>query len=442
MALLFKILMVMGSLFCILPLQAACTKVTTSSALSAAAIQAGYTAASWNGACDTCSGNIGLPSVISINSGNNFQPVGTLLASAVGNFVTGGNNVAYSSNQVLFRCQSSDAGSLFEMYATNGDNAYTGMYTVSEVNGAYYDVAKNVAVRMTNLSTGEFYSRYWKERKLSPESWYDDGQYIYIPASAFSNVLYEMYKISETAHYYSSANMYKDAYSQPRGYIAFKGPGLDSNSLKVGTDSASNYYGWHHNWPGGWNTYGKVTYVRGALCQVQDYPSTVLLPKVSRSELKAGMSSQAPFSVSIECESGAVSSTNASTTSSANVAMGFLVNQPTAVNSAQQLGLVTSGGGLTWLLDSRYGTPGVASGVGIRIYNSNGGTVNLLPNRGTTGGGNLRGWYAFRDLTSLASSGITNSYRGDFTASLEAISGQTITAGTVNAQLQVVVSFQ
>lgn len=154
------------------------------------------------------------------------------------------------------------------------------------------------------------------------------------------------------------------------------------------------------------------------------------------------MSSQAPFSVSIECESGAVSSTNASTTSSANVAMGFLVNQPTAVNSAQQLGLVTSGGGLTWLLDSRYGTPGVASGVGIRIYNSNGGTVNLLPNRGTTGGGNLRGWYAFRDLTSLASSGITNSYRGDFTASLEAISGQTITAGTVNAQLQVVVSFQ
>jgi hypothetical protein len=47
------------------------------------------------------------------------------------------------------------------MYATNGDNAYTGMYAV-EVNGAYYDVAKNVAVRMTNLSTGEFYSRYGK----------------------------------------------------------------------------------------------------------------------------------------------------------------------------------------------------------------------------------------------------------------------------------------
>ncbi|VFS73689.1 putative fimbrial usher protein StbD [Kluyvera cryocrescens] len=168
----------------------------------------------------------------------------------------------------------------------------------------------------------------------------------------------------------------------------------------------------------------------------------VFLPAISRSELNAGMSSQAPFSVSIECEAGAVSSTNASTTTSANVAMGFLVNQPTAVSSAQTLRLVTSGGGLTWLLDNRYGSPGVASGVGIRIYNSNGSAINLLPDRGSSGTGNLRGWYAFKDLTSLASSGTTNSYRGDFTASLEAISGQTITAGTVNAQLQVVVSFQ
>ena len=117
----------------------------------------------------------------------------------------------------------------------------------------------------------------------------------------------------------------------------------------------------------------------------------VFLPAISRSELNAGMSSQAPFSVSIECEAGAVSSTNASTTTSANVAMGFLVNQPTAVSSAQTLRLVTSGGGLTWLLDNRYGSPGVASGVGIRIYNSNGSAINLLPDRGSSGTGNLRG---------------------------------------------------
>ena len=87
---------------------------------------------------------------------------------------------------------------------------------------------------MTNLSTGEYYSRYWKQRQITSADWYQDGTYIYIPASAFSNVLYEMYKISSTTYYLNASNYYKDAYTQPRGYIAFKGPGLASNSIVVG----------------------------------------------------------------------------------------------------------------------------------------------------------------------------------------------------------------
>lgn len=177
------------------PAWANCIRVTSTSSLSSMAIAAGYTAADWTGACDTCHGNIGLPAVININSGTNFQPSGTLLASAVGNFLTAATNKTYTSKQILFRCTLSDAGSLYEMYATNGDNAYTGMYASAEIEGAYYDVAKNVAVRMTNLSTGEYYSRYWKQRQITSADWYQDGTYIYIPASAFSNVLYEMYKI-------------------------------------------------------------------------------------------------------------------------------------------------------------------------------------------------------------------------------------------------------
>ncbi|HEX4500296.1 MAG TPA: fimbrial usher protein StbD [Scandinavium sp.] len=435
-------LLFIASLLCSASLWATCTKVTATSSLSAAAIAAGYTASSWTGACDTCSGNIGLPATISINSGSNFQPSGTLIASAVGNFLTSATNQAYTSNQILYRCQLADAGSLYEMYATNGDNAYTGQYTTSEVDGAYYDVAKNVAVRMTNLSSGEYYSRYWKQRQLTADSWFQDDTYIYIPASAFSNVLYEMYKITSTSYYVSSANMYKDAYTQPRGYIAFKGPGLDTNSLNAGMDSLSYYYGWYGNWPGAWSTYGNVTYVRGALCMVTDYPAVVLLPTVSSASLQSGGSSQAPFTVSLQCEAGAKSSVSASTSSAANVAIGFLVNQPTAVSAAKTLGLVTSGGGLTWLLDNNYGASGVASGVGIRIYNRTGSALNLLPDRSSTGTGNTRGWYAYQDLTSLVSSDTVNTYSGDFTASLEALSGQTVTAGTVNAQLQVVVSFQ
>jgi len=440
--LIYTLLTTLALLLSPVTLWANCIKVTSTSSLSAEAIAAGYTAASWTGACDTCSGNIGLPSVISINSGTTFQPSGTLLASAVGSFLSAASNTPYAPNQILFRCAAADAGSLYEMYATNGDSTYAGKYVTSEIDGAYYDVAKNVAVRMTNLSTGEYYSRYWKSRQLTASSWYSDGTYIYIPASAFSNVLYEMFKISSASYYVSAAGRYADTWTQPRGYIAFKGPGLSTDSLADGQDSASNWNGWYTYWPAAWSTYKNVTYVRGALCEVKDYPSVVLLPTISVGALADGNSSQAPFSVSVQCESSALSSTAASTSSAANVSMGFLVNQPNAVAQATQLGLTTSGGGLTWLLDTRYGSSGVASGVGIKIYDANGAAINLLPDLSTTGTGNSRGWYAYKDLTSLISSGASDIYSGDFIASLEAINGQTITAGTVNAQLQVVVSFQ
>ena len=422
-------------------LWATCTRVTSTSSLSDAAKSAGYTAASWTGACDTCSGNVGLPAVISLNSGSNFQPSGTLLGSGVGSFLTAATNSPYTANQILFRCAVADADSLYEFYATNGDATYAGKYTTSEVDGAYYDYVKNVAVRMTNLTTGEYYSRYWKSRKFTASDWYSDGTYIYIPASAFSNVLYEMFKITSTTYGYQSANRYVDTYTQPRGYIAFKGPGI-SPSLADGADSLSNYSGWYTGWPGAWGSYGSVTYIRGAICQVSDYPARVLLPTMSVAQLQAGNASQVPFTVSLQCESGAISSTSASTASAANVAMGFLVNQPAAVAAARTLNLVTSGGGLTWLLDTQYGSSGVASGVGIKIYNSNGTALNLLPDQSSMGTGNTRGWYAYKDLTTLVSSDTVTTYTGDFTASLEAISGQTVTAGTVNAQLQVVVSFQ
>lgn len=103
----------------------------------------------------------------------------------------------------------------------------------------------------------------------------------------------------------------------------------------------------------------------------------------------------------------------------------------------------TTSGGITYLLDTNYGSEGVASGVGIRIYDENGNALNLLPSK-TVRTGNQGGWYAYKNLTTTqgdSSDGVTT-YTGNFTASLEAISGQTTSAGTVNAQLQVVVSFQ
>lgn len=152
-----------------------------------------------------------------------------------------------------------------------------GIFT-PEVEGAYYDVERNVAVRMTNLSTGEYYSRFWKERQLTADSWFQDDKYIYIPASAFSNVLYEMFKIDSRKYFAYQNPMDRDTWTQPRGYIAFKGPGLITERIKAGLDHASDYYGWPSYWPGAWSTYNSVTYVRGALCKITDYPAIVKIP--------------------------------------------------------------------------------------------------------------------------------------------------------------------
>lgn len=313
-----------------------CVKVTDNSFLSEAAIKAGYTARFWRGAFDDNIGHLGLPSVISVSANNKFQPSGTVLASTVGNFLTAGVQTPYTAKQVLYRCDLQDAGKLYELYSTNGDNYFVGGRRAKEVEGAYYDAERNVAVRMTNLSTGEYYSRFWKQRQLTADSWFQDDRAIYIPAGAFSNVLYEMLKIAASDQYIFNDRINKDTYNQPRGYIAFKGPGLLTSAIQPGMDHASSYYGWPESWPGAWSSYNQVTYIRGAACSIEDYPATVLLPTITAEALSSGESSEAPFSITLECEAGAMSSTHP-TTSVANVAMGFLVNQPGAVAAARRL---------------------------------------------------------------------------------------------------------
>ncbi|VEA78645.1 fimbrial usher protein StbD [Salmonella enterica subsp. arizonae] len=193
--------MFITSLFVSAGTWSSCIKVIDKSALSDAAIKAGYTAQNWLGATDTNTGNIGLPTVISISNSEKFQPSGTLLASGIGNFLTAATGTPIPVNRYFTAAIPPMPGKLYEMYSTNGDSAFAGAFFTSEVEGAYYDVERNVAVRMTNLSTGEYYSRFWKERQLTADSWFQDDKYIYIPASAFSNVLYEMFKIDSSQHF-------------------------------------------------------------------------------------------------------------------------------------------------------------------------------------------------------------------------------------------------
>lgn len=440
-------------LFYCFQVHAACTKITSlSSSTDAAAIAAGYTASSWTGSTDTADGPMDIQHTISLSSTTSFQPSGTLLASSTASFLTGGYNTGYSANQVLFRCLLSDeSAGFYEYYATNGDSTYAGSNIATEISdgNAYYTYVRNVAYKLYNIRTGEYFSRYWKRRALDKADLFYSSTYVYIPAKAFSGVTMELYKITSTTYYANSATRYTYAWPRPLGYTAFQGNGLSTN-LAVGADSASYHDGWYANWPGAWGLYNSgVTFIRGATCTVSDYPSTVILPSISTTEINSGSTSQASFEISLTCESNATSG-NAASSTTPQLAMGFLVNSTTAVSAAKNLGLTSGSTGLTTLLDSNYGSTGQASGVGIKLYSTQtGAAINLLSTSYTAGAGtnytgSTNGWYGFKVLTS--STGTDDSgnvqYSGNFTASLEKISGQTVTAGAVDAQLQVLVSLQ
>lgn len=423
---------------------ATCLKVTSTSALSSEIIAAGYTATSWVGTSRGTGGNIGLPSVISMSSGDSFMPAGTLLASSTASFLTAAASTAFTANQILYKCDLADAGSLYEFYATQSYSALAGLNETSDIEGAYHTYYNGLAIRLTNLKTGNYFNGYWQKRVLTEDEYITDSTSIYIPASAFSDVFVEVFKTASTVYTNSataaSRSYYAWSNNMASGFITFVGPGR--NALVEGNLEANNYDGWSTYWTGQIALYNDVTIVKGAMCLVKDYPTVVLLPTISTVLLNSGESSQNTFDISLSCEDGAVSSVSQSSTSSSNVAMGFLVNQSTAVTAATTLGL-TSTSGLTHLLDTNYGSSGVASGVGIRIYDESGNALNLLSSKTATTG-NAGGWYAYKDLTTSqgdSTDGVTT-YTGNFTASLEAISGETVTAGTVNAQLQVVVSFQ
>lgn len=421
--------------------QADCTRVTSTSSLSSEVIAAGYTATSWAGGGNFLNGPIGLPSVISLSTSSDFMPGGTLLATSTASFLTASNSTAYTSNQILFRCALADADSLEELYVTQSYYLYAGRTLTTDIESAYHTYAKGVAIRLTNMKTGKYYESGWQARTLTSDEWVQDDTYIYIPASAFSDTFVEVFKTDSTAYTGGNSSARYTYGEVASGFIAFRAPGLNTASLVDGA-LETVITGYYNNWPGQISLYKNVTFVRGAMCLVKDYPSVVLLPTISTSSLNNGETSQSNFEISLSCEDAAVSSVSQSTSSSANVAMGFLVNQSTAVTAATTLGL-TSTSGLTHLLDTNYGSSGVASGVGIRIYDESGNALNLLSSK-TTATGNAGGWYAYKDLTTSqgdSTDGVTT-YTGNFTASLEAISGETVTAGSVNAQLQVVVSFQ
>lgn len=401
-------------------------------------------AANWSGASDTAGSMGTTPTTININS-STFQPDGTLLATGIVPMV---GRETYNPEQILFRCQASDISSLYEYYATNGDNGYGGEYEVGSAYGipeAYQTYVRGIAIRVTNLSTGQYYSRNWQARPLTDLDT-DSLGWLLVKAKNFSQAKVEIFRLNAVAG--ASANTGLYPYSQPSTYIAFKGPGF-SNNLAVGRSSGNYYDGWYSSWPGAVNLYNRITTRRSASCMVNNVTPLVLFPTMTINQLRSGATSQKPISISFSCQTGAPANSGlsafASGIAAGQTALGILPTNPTSIAEATSLGFGTSGGGVTYLLSDNYGVdPSVAKGVGIQISRTNGTVMNMLGSlNGAVLGGNTAGWYPVLDDAKAGgtANGMT-SYTKTLNATLKALPGQTVTAGKVSASAQVIIQVQ
>ncbi|POT55711.1 fimbrial protein [Citrobacter amalonaticus] len=403
------------------------------------------TAASWDGATDT-SGSAGtLPTVININN-STFQPDGTLLASGIVNFLESGAQ-SYNSEQILFRCTASEEGQLYEYYATNGDATYAGKNEVGSTKGlpeSYQTYATGMALRATNMTTGEYYSRYWKSRPLVNLD-RDSLGWILVKAKDFSNTRVELFRLSNSSGGWSSTGIYPQ--SQPATYIAFQGGGF-SPALTVGSDSCSQYSGWYSAWTGAVNLYNRINIRRSATCSVTNVTPTVIFPTISVSELSSGITRQKPVTIRFSCQTGSPANTGVtalvSGVAAKQTAMGILVNPANAAAAVSE-GLGTAGSGVSYLLSDNYNTsPNIATGVGIQFTRTNGSALNLLSTlSGSVLGSNAAGWYPVLDDASAGNvvDGVTT-YTKTINATFTALPGKTITPGKFTATAQVIIQVQ
>ncbi|WP_447752607.1 fimbrial protein [Pseudomonas nicosulfuronedens] len=430
---------------------ATCYKVTSvgsATTTSNTAIRPGEgVAGAWpgDGACDSCNGSLGLPSVINVSDAS-FQPDGSLIASSVSPLTQYGNSAGYDAERVFFRCAQEDA--VYEMFSTNGDDQFSGWYQGGDSVGnsiglqaAYRTAWPNVLLRLTHVETGQYFTDIWRERRLSGLD-IDSRGFQLVKAKNLSAVRAELFRapLESTRYYLATLPAQKYLYTQAAGYIAIKGPGLAYPN--VGQTHYGNWAGWYYNWPGAIGLYNFVTLKRYPTCAVTNVTPHVVFPSISIGEINAGANREMPFQVDFKCQSGVFNSTAPNGT-----ALGIKVSAG-ALAASSALGLVNANGGLSYLVSDRYGEPGMAKGVGIRLLRD-GSAMNLLANENSANGSNATaiGWYPAIGSASNKTGevGGISQYTETFRARLEKLSlgsMPTVTPGRVEATAQVVIRVQ
>ncbi|WP_042289066.1 fimbrial protein [Paraburkholderia mimosarum] len=432
-----------------------CYKITglTTNVNSAYYTDPGTITTNWLGSADTA-GRGAYPMTVTVNTPP-FVPDGTLLGSGVSSVYNMGYNGvgSYSPEQVLWRCspEAATANGLYEFFSTNGDNDYAGKRDASGdsgIPGTYYTYYKGLISRITNITTGQYVSRYWAARQLTNLD-KDSQGWLLVKAKNFSQYKLEFFQCSTCTRYYAntSANPGYWAYTQPVGYVAFVAPNFGGN-VKPGADHNVAYDGFYDRWPGAINPYNTVYIRRTATCAVTNATPVVVFPVITVDELNKGTTRQLPVTIQMQCQSTTPSGMNAfaSGTGADQTALGILAPAANA-QAAVSAGLTTAGTGVTYLLSDNYGTdPTVATGVGVALTRPGGGALNFLTNQYVTMGGAKDGWDpVLNDATSTGSPGAgVTSYQRQINATFKAFApgAVPVTPGRYNATAQVIVRVQ
>ena len=388
-----------------------------------------------------------------------FYPVGSLLGSAIvppTNYTYGGVNAL----SVLWTCDTTDLPNISFLVATNGDDRVGGFYNIGTADGLSDVYATYFAyVGIKQSMNGVVLTRYWKRIPL--KTYGVSGNKIQIRLMDIPVLRAELYRVSTlpgtaarsafcgnnnsagAGIVYGTATGAPYSCIQPNSYVQLSGPGLPHD--EEGEDSAIHYDFFASNGIG----YGMRNVNRlynTPTCVARSATPLVSLPPISITDLNNGMTSSAPFNISIEC-----SDSVASGAVGAQTVLGFQVS-PGAYSAAYTLRLVNSSGGVSILLSDNYTAPNMAKEVGIVIaYSDEPDTPLTLVGQNNSDPLNIgntsrsAGWYPVSNHA-IPAGRTTPGYRYynyNFIASLKRIDGwSSVSAGKVRSTVTVLVKLQ
>ncbi|MCS3407303.1 fimbrial protein [Serratia sp. AKBS12] len=392
-----------------------------------------------------------------------FLPPGSHISTVIvppTNYTTGGA----SGSSVLWECDAADLPGIYFLVATNGDDRVGGFYDIGAPDGLTDVYATWFAyVGLKQTMAGVTLTRYWKKIPVSSYATTGNGK-IQIRLQDIPPLQAELYRIStlpatgaRSAYCgnnnsdgagigYASSTGRIYSCIQPNAYIQLAGDASVSILFahdKPGEDSATRFLFW-----GADNGFGYGMRVANKLyanptCVARNARPVVMLPTVTVAELEAGNSSNANFTVRVECNNSATSGV-----ADTQTALGFQVSEG-AYSAALSMGLVNANGGVRALLSDNYFSPGIAKGVGIFLsYSGDSGIPMTLigqPGIATlTPGGNAAGWYPVKKGATPEGTSISGYtyYTYNFIATLKKLDGQTVTPGKVHATASVLVKMQ